>query len=60
MKLTAHSFHLTVLDLLEEPFRLQLVFIPQIFFLQMIMGHTTSPRVTSILRPRIIEVNKNN
>ena len=23
MKLTAHSFHLTVLDLLEEPFRLQ-------------------------------------
>jgi hypothetical protein len=58
MKLTAHSFHLTVQDLLEGPFRLPLVFIPQIFFLQMIMEHIISPRVTSTLHPRIIEVDK--
>jgi hypothetical protein len=60
MKLTAQSFHLTVQDLLEGPFRLPLVFIPLIFFIQMIMEHIISLRVTSPLHPRIIEVDESN
>jgi hypothetical protein len=53
MMLTARSFHLIVRGPLEEPFHLLRVFIPPIFFLQMITGHTTSPRVTSTLLQRI-------
>jgi hypothetical protein len=42
-----HSFPLSVVDLLEEPFHLLLVFTYLIFFLQMTMGPTISLRAIS-------------
>jgi hypothetical protein len=57
---TRPTFHLSVLDLLEEAFLLLLVFIYLIFFLQMTMGPTTSLHVIFIHHPRITEVNESN
>jgi hypothetical protein len=55
-----HSFHLLVLDLLEEPFHLLLVFTYLTFSLQMIMGPTTFLHVTSTPHQRIIAESESN
>jgi hypothetical protein len=55
---TRPNFHLSVLDLLEEPFPLLLALRYQIFSLQMITGHITSLHVISIHHLRIIEVTR--
>ena len=57
---TRPNFHLTVLDLLEEPFHLLLVFTYLTFSLQMIMGPTTFLHVTSTLHQRIIAESESN
>jgi hypothetical protein len=55
-----HSFHLSVVDPLEEPFHLLLVFTYVTFSLQMIMGPTTFQHGTSTLHQRIIAESENN